>query len=100
MRRPENGDTEIKLIFRRNASYAFLPCVIGFAHVRSFVRHEISPSNISKIVWRRITQFFVDIHADIVYNLTGFDVITHFRLETIVKQEAHHQVGLGKTRAA
>ena len=59
--------------FRRNA-IAFRAIGIGFGNVPSFVRHEISSSNISKI-----TKFYGDIHTDIVYNHTGYDIITYFR---------------------
>ena len=57
------------LVFRRKKTIGHL------MFVRSFVRHEISSSNISKPVWPRITKFYEDIHADIIYSQTGYDVI-------------------------
>ena len=56
--------------------------VTGFV---MFVWHEISSSNISKIVWRRITKFYRDIHTDIVYSHTGHGIITYFRSAVIEK---------------
>ena len=49
------------------------------AIVRSFVRHEISSSNVSKTVWPRITKYYRDNHTDMVDNQTGYDVIIYFR---------------------
>ena len=63
--------------------WAFRAIGIGFANVRSFVRHEISSSNISKTVRPRITKFYGDIHTDIVYSHTGYDVIIYFQSEVI-----------------
>ena len=41
-----------------------------------------------------------NIHTDILINHTGYDVTDYFQLAAIkVKQEAHHQVGLGETHA-
>ena len=39
-----------------------------------FVRHEIS------------SVFYTDIHTDIVYSHTGYDVIIYFRSEVIAKK--------------
>ena len=47
----------------------------------SFVRHEISFSNISKTVCPRIIKFYVNIHTDIVYIRTGYDIIIYFQSE-------------------
>ena len=54
--------------------------------VRVFVRREISPSNISRTVWPRITKFYTDIYTDIVYSPTGHRVIIYFRSEVIAKK--------------
>ena len=40
-------------------------CVIGFGHVRLFVWHEISPWNISRTVWPRITKCHMNIRTHI-----------------------------------
>ena len=50
-----------------------------------FVRHEISPSNISRTVCPRITKFYTDFHTDIVHSCTGYDLIIYFWLEVIGK---------------
>ena len=34
----------------------------------------------------RITKFYVDIHVDIVYSDTGYDIIFYFRSEVIAKK--------------
>ena len=47
---------------------------------------EISSVNISKTLLRRITKFHSDIHTDIVYSRTGYDVIIYFWSEVIVKK--------------
>ena len=52
---------------------------LSFMSVRSIVRHETSSSNISKTVRPRIAKFYVNIHTDIVYSHTGYDVIIYFR---------------------
>ena len=63
--------------------------VISFdMFARSFALHEISPSNILRTVWPRITIFYVDIHTDIVYSRTGYDVIISFRSEVTVKKRS------------
>ena len=62
---------------------AFLPHVFGFDLL---VRHEISPSNISRTVLPRMTKFHTDIHTDIVYSHTAQDSIIYFRSEVIVKK--------------
>ena len=69
---------QLDIYFRRNA-IAFRAIGIGFGNVRSFVRHEISSSNISKTISPRITRFLGDIYTDIVYSHTGYDVIFSFR---------------------
>jgi len=46
---------------------------------RPTVRHEMSSSNIPETVWPRIIKFYVDIHTNIVYSHTGYDVIIYFR---------------------
>ena len=56
---------------------------MGFANVRSFVRHEISSWNIWKTIWPRITKFYRHIHTDILYSHTGYDVTIYFRSEAI-----------------
>ena len=66
---------------------SFRPYVIAFDHVRSFVRHENSPSNSSRTVLPRITNFYVDIHTDIFYSHIGYDVIIYFRSEVIAKKK-------------
>ena len=68
------------LVFvRRNA---FRAIGIGFGQC-SFVRHEMSSSNISKTVGPRITKFYRDINTDIVYSHSGYDNIFHLRLEVV-----------------
>ena len=69
-----------KVLFRQNA---FRAIEIGFANVHSFVRHEISSSNISKTFWARTTLFHRRIHTDIVYSRTGHDIIIYFRSKVI-----------------
>ena len=56
--------------------------------IHSFVRHEISSSNISKSVWPWITKFYTVIHTDIVYSYTGYDVIVYFRSEVIGEKQS------------
>ena len=62
-------------ICRRNA----VAIGMGLGTVRSFVRHEISSSNISETVSPRIAKFYDEIHTEIVYSHTGYDVIIYFR---------------------
>ena len=56
-------------------SFALLPR----GRPASFVHHKLSGSNISRTVWRRITKFFTDIHTDLVYGKTGYNVTSYFR---------------------
>ena len=56
---------------------------IGMLRQCSFFRHEISPSNISKTVWPRITKFYTVILTDILYSQTEYDVIICFQSEVI-----------------
>ena len=37
----------------------------------------------SKTVWPRITNFYRDIHTDIVYSHTGYDIIIYFQSKTV-----------------
>ena len=71
------------MVFRRNAYKAFRTIGIGYVML---VRREISFSNISKTVCPRTIIFYRDIHTDIVYNQTGYDVIIYFRSEVIAKK--------------
>ena len=59
--------------FRRSACMAFLP---RSCSTITFVQHEIVISNISysRTVWPRITKFYVNIHTDIFYSRTWYDV--------------------------
>ena len=69
---------------------------IGIGHLM-LVRREISSSDISKTVWPRITKFYGDIHTDIVYIQTGYDVIICFRSaanRTNVKILGHVRVAI------
>ena len=49
--------------------------VIGFDWL---IGHEISPSNIPRTVWRKITIFYLDIHSHIVFSHIGYDAIIYF----------------------
>ena len=73
--------------FRRNVWKAFTPYAIGFGH-GSFVLHKISPSNISRTVWPRFIQFYADIHSDLLYSNTGYNITDYCQLEVIAKNSS------------
>ena len=56
----------------------FWPNVVTRICRRSFVHHNVSGLNISRIVWPRITKFYTDIHTDLLYSHTGHDVTSYF----------------------
>ena len=68
---------------RRNYEWRFCHRCDDFRRpASSFVvvhHHKSSGSNISRTVWRRTTKFHTDIHADLVYNHSGYDVTSKFR---------------------
>ena len=45
----------------------------------SFVHHKVSGSNTSRTDRSRTTEFYTDVHANLLYNLTGYDVASCFR---------------------
>ena len=53
---------------------------------RSFVRHKVGSSNISRTVWHWITKFYTDIHTNIPHSRTGYNVTNYFRLIVITKK--------------
>ena len=52
------------------------PYVRALGHIRSFVRDKVSPSNISRTVWPRLTKFHIDIHTDLFYNTHDMTSLT------------------------
>ena len=72
---------------KANGGTIFNSIRIGFDQC-SFVRHKIGSSNSSKTVWPKITTFYNDIHTDIVYSHTGYDVTIYFRLEVIGEKQS------------
>ena len=55
---------------------------------RSFVvHHKARGLNISRTVWHRTAKLYTDSYTDLVYNLTGHDVISCFRLEVIAPKK-------------
>ena len=76
--------------FLLGVSKALRTIGIGLDHVRSFVRHEVSPSNISRTVYPIITKFYTNIHTEIVCCRIGYDVIIYFWSEVIAKKTAEN----------
>ena len=44
------------------------------------VHHQVNSSNISRIVWPRITKFYRDIHTNLLCSHTGYDITSCFGL--------------------
>ena len=61
-------------------------------------------SNSSATVFSQITKCYKDSHADLAYSQTDMTSPANLRLPIRIhgssKQEAHHKVGLGETRAS
>ena len=54
---------------------------------RSFVVvvQKVIGSNTSRMVWPRVTKLYTDIHTDLLYSPTGYDITNCFQLEVIQK---------------
>ena len=52
----------------------------------SFVRHKVKQSYSSRMVCPRINKFYSDIHTDLLYISTVYDVTIYFRSEVIAIQ--------------
>ena len=76
------------LIVFQTKRLSFRTIGIGFVNVRSFVRHKISSSSISKTVRHIITKFRGDFQAGIIYSPTGYDIIICFRSEVTVEKQS------------
>ena len=50
------------------------------------VRDKVSPSNISRTVWPRITELYKDIHIDQLCSHAGYDVNNFFRTVAMAKK--------------
>ena len=65
----------------------FLGGVLPYCHrVRrpaSSLSLFVTKSYISRTAWRRITQFYINLHTRRVYKQTGYDATIYFRLEVI-----------------
>ena len=62
-----------------------LICDDLFMQVSSFVCHEVRQSYVLRTVSPRITKFYTDIHASLLYTHTGYDLIKYFMSEVIAK---------------
>ena len=60
---------------------AFLPVAM------TSVGCPVTSSFNSRTVWHRITTINTDIHTELVYSITGYDVISYFRSAAITKQQ-------------
>ena len=49
----------------------------------SFDRHKMRQSYISRTVWRRITEFYVNINTGQLYNQTQQDITSYFQSESV-----------------
>ena len=83
-------------VVRRYSYKAFRTIEIAYDHVHSFIRHEISFSNISRTVLTRIAKLYTNILIDIdVYSHTGYCVTVNFRPEVIAKKTVENTASDG-----
>ena len=67
--------------FQAKHHYGVLPyvmtCVRRPRSSSSIVHHKVSGSNISRTFWPRVTKCYTDIHTDLLYSRTGYDVTNY-----------------------
>ena len=65
-----------------------MTCVCRCRSSSSFVRHRVRQSFISRTVWHRITNFYTNIHADLLDSHTGYDAISVYTSSKETAQNA------------
>ena len=92
----KNANALINRVNRRLLAYliyvlrsmTFLPIAKAYVGCRSASSPNTtwaSSSYISRMVWPRIAKFYIDIHIDLVYSPTGYDVTCYFWSAVITK---------------